>query len=520
MTNETGPDPEQLAILSKGVHAWNQWVLKKLNIEKNLKIEKNFRRADLQGADLPGAYLQQADLQQADLRGADLRVANLPGANLVGADLRGANLVGADLEGANLREAKLQQANLGYARLGGADLRKANLREAELGNAKLVGADLQGAGLVLANLEFTDFADANLSNTFLIGSKMLLASLSNAIVEDAVVADFRPVSLRGYPNPPARLRLDEKGEKVLEGVDAARFFQSLAVVQIVVSEELNKKEELAYQLTLAQIQEELDIGQEVDCSRVFTKDECTIIELEAPTYNAIYEVLPLLLQPFPSSEAIRQDVLTSDLLNSNGQNDSDTGTSIALSSAIAPIRTWVGDFAGRFLGICKAKVIQIVEPIRNRTIDVRGEYTDIEVSDEIVKTVVNNYYITYEGGTTIMGDQTKIKGKGIVAATGDNANAQARDIIIDSAHIDTSGIDAAQFLNELTTLVEALKSEAKDPDQLRDLAAVMEAQEAAKNNDLPAAIGHLKKAGQWTWKVAEKIGIGVAIAAAKSAAGL
>jgi pentapeptide repeat protein len=55
-----------LALLEKGVDAWNAW--RKENVTVRLELS--------------GAHLRMADLRMADLRMADLRMANLSGADL------------------------------------------------------------------------------------------------------------------------------------------------------------------------------------------------------------------------------------------------------------------------------------------------------------------------------------------------------------------------------------------------------------------------------------------------------
>jgi uncharacterized protein YjbI with pentapeptide repeats len=71
------PNKKHVAILKKGVRAWNAW-----------RDESDGR------ADLRGAKLYRADLGSANLSGADLNKANLSGANLRRANLTGANLSG------------------------------------------------------------------------------------------------------------------------------------------------------------------------------------------------------------------------------------------------------------------------------------------------------------------------------------------------------------------------------------------------------------------------------------------
>jgi len=193
---------EHVAILKKGVAAWNEWRdqdpkvrvdlteayldranlseadlskanLSKANLSKALLMEAVLMRTDLSeanlsGASLSAAYLHKANLSEANLSGAYLIGAKLYDATLIGAhleaaDLREAHLNGADLSGANLseadlREADLSKANLSKANLSEADLSKANLSRANLSRAILNGADLRASVLVE-----TDLTDADLT---------------------------------------------------------------------------------------------------------------------------------------------------------------------------------------------------------------------------------------------------------------------------------------------------------------------------------------------------------------------
>jgi uncharacterized protein YjbI with pentapeptide repeats len=72
---------EHVAILKKGVYAWNEWRRKNLNIIVSLR-----------GANLSEAFLiGVTDLSEANLSEANLSEANLMKANLIGAHLTRAN---------------------------------------------------------------------------------------------------------------------------------------------------------------------------------------------------------------------------------------------------------------------------------------------------------------------------------------------------------------------------------------------------------------------------------------------
>ena len=80
--------------------------------------------------------------------------------------------------------------------------------------------------------------------------------------------------------------------------------------------------------------------------------------------------------------------------------------------------------------------------------------------------------------------------------------------------------DLKSVAAELAQLVQALRVQAANSEQYADLLCVSEACDAAAKGDGPGMLGHLKRAGKWTWEVAEKLAIGVGIHALKGQAGL
>jgi uncharacterized protein YjbI with pentapeptide repeats len=153
-------DEEQLTILLRGVHTWNQWRLNNLRMQVNLR-DANLHRADLSGANLATAVLTDANLEGADLSGADLCGAHLE-ANLVSADLKRSNLSGANLRHANLSWAKLSMANLLNTDLTNADVAQADFTEARVGWTSFVGVDLSTArGLAMARHEAPSIIDVD-----------------------------------------------------------------------------------------------------------------------------------------------------------------------------------------------------------------------------------------------------------------------------------------------------------------------------------------------------------------------
>jgi len=91
MANDT-----HLAVLKRGVAAWNEW-----------RAAQPAMRPNLSSASLRGLDLAKVDLSGADLSKADLRGTILSGAVLVDADLAGVNFFKAVLDGADLSRANL-----------------------------------------------------------------------------------------------------------------------------------------------------------------------------------------------------------------------------------------------------------------------------------------------------------------------------------------------------------------------------------------------------------------------------
>jgi uncharacterized protein YjbI with pentapeptide repeats len=238
---------EHVALLKKGVEAWNAWheenraavrggpppanlgpeameiwdgfqrgappanlspeAVEKIwsafaDYAKNHENAPDLSEANLSGMALSGADLRKANLSGANLRGADLRKANLSGANLSGANLSGAALNVAELSAADLREADLSHATLIRANLSGANLLRADLRRADLSGAHLGGADLRAA----------DLGGANLSRAGLNGAFLWEANLSEA---DLSRASLRKADLSGANLGGANLRAADLQQVVL-----------------------------------------------------------------------------------------------------------------------------------------------------------------------------------------------------------------------------------------------------------------------------------------------------------------
>ena len=81
-------------------------------------------------------------------------------------------------------------------------------------------------------------------------------------------------------------------------------------------------------------------------------------------------------------------------------------------------------------------------------------------------------------------------------------------------------INLGTLAQELPALRTAMRKEAAEPAHDKAVAAVAEAEEAAKDNDGPGVMEQLHKAGKWAWEMASKLGLNVATEALKKALGL
>jgi hypothetical protein len=80
--------------------------------------------------------------------------------------------------------------------------------------------------------------------------------------------------------------------------------------------------------------------------------------------------------------------------------------------------------------------------------------------------------------------------------------------------------DLVVLNTELEKLRKSLQSEASTPEHYLEIGAIATAEIESKNGNGPKALQALSKVGKWSLDVAEKIGVGVAIAALKMALGI
>ncbi|EJS4060771.1 hypothetical protein BBM86_16640 [Vibrio parahaemolyticus] len=129
-----------------------------------------------------------------------------------------------------------------------------------------------------------------------------------------------------------------------------------------------------------------------------------------------------------------------------------------------------------------------------------------------------NTYIEYQTviKEKVMGDKYEA---GQVGAQGPNAHVH--DVIFNQVwEQNKNDIDLSDLSSQLVNVREALAEKASSSDDFIEIGHVASAQQAAEAGNGPKAIEFLKQTGNKTLETAEKIGVGVAIAAIKASMGL
>ncbi len=102
-------------------------------------------------------------------------------------------------------------------------------------------------------------------------------------------------------------------------------------------------------------------------------------------------------------------------------------------------------------------------------------------------------------------------------AVGDDASASQ---FAQSSHASPAAVELSLLATELSLLRPHLIASASQPEHYIAVAAVANAEQAAREGNESSSLDHLRRAGKWIWDVATKVGIGVATEAAKRAIGV
>jgi uncharacterized protein YjbI with pentapeptide repeats len=486
------------------------------------------RRADLQGADLTGADLTRANLRGVDLRGVQLVEAQLVGAQLQGvqlvgaqlrsADLQGADLQSADLTGADLQSADLREAHLAGAHLQGARLQRAKLREAYLVRADLTGAQLQGADLQRAQLREARLREAHLQSASLRRTHLARADLTRAQLmrADLQGADLTRAQLQGTDLTGASLRMANLINGVFDGAiltDAYLWETRRAgwSIQGVVCE-------AAY---WGQDREERTTYVPSEFERLYADKTKIVLRYEDGIHPIEIATLPALIQQMEA----RYPGCT---LRLRSIEEGPGGATVTLvvddPGEIVPteIEALKAELEERGKALITAERVALEAQNQRDKAEYTLEYLAHEFFPSLVKSAQPKYAISLtQGGPSVIGDS-----QGDIYHTPGQAGAigrgaHAHDMTFNQLW-NQSGqlIDLQGLATELAMLRQHLRRIAVEPDHDVAIGAVAEAEMAAKARNGPKVLEWLSKAGQWVLDNAEKIGVGVATAALKTALGL
>jgi uncharacterized protein YjbI with pentapeptide repeats len=517
---------EHLARLRAGVDAWNAWRkehpdivpdlskmdLSGANLEKANLEGTNLKEANLRGADLREANLREANLRGATLREADLRGANLGGATLYEVNLNGANLSevelsgtifgratlndanlsGADFSGMSLSELDLSGADLSRANLSGADLMEVDLSGGDLSQADLSQAELRGVNLSGANLKKTGFSwailsEANLSGANLSGANLWGTDLSEADLKEADCrgVDFQQASLidshfDGANLTGAKLWETQRGGWSIKGIICQQAFW-----------DRDGKEPTEY--------------GDGDFERIFAEKPRIVLRYPGGMSPVDLAMLPLIVERLQAEHpdcalhirSIQDDgngaTVTITVNDLAGRTDNAFNTDLVRLQAKLECVVEERDYY-------RQTVSQLFSPIKDR---IRFPPQEIHVHHP-------SGLVNIEG-TAMSRDTYNISGQ--AGAVGPNANAH--DMIF---HQIQNSLDLTKLAEELGQLRSAMKQEPEGTrEQDKAIAAVAEAEEAAIKGDGRTALRHLKTAGKWALRVAEKISVSVAAEAIKVA---
>jgi uncharacterized protein YjbI with pentapeptide repeats len=508
-----------LVRLESGVESWNEWREEHPDIVPDLRgvslLGADLRDANLSNANLSGADLSGADLHDSDLNGAILSGAKLYGASLNGANLYGVNLHGADLYGANLSNLKFARSSLEYANLStvdlsGADLHGANLSSANLSSADLSNADFHEANLAGANLESADLSNIDLSDADLHGANLSSAKLAGANLNSADLHDaiLQRINLSSANVSGANLHSADLRDAVCSNAD----FRNADLREATL---IGTRLEGA-DLTAAKLWETQRAGwsiKNVSCQRAFWDEsgrEPT--EYGGGDFERIYAEKMRIVLRYPGGISpidLAMLPLMVERLQAKHPNCTLHIRSVQDDGNGAAVTITVEDLRGRSSETFKTEA----EAMRVELLDYQNR---LRLSEETRLRLEAKYQEVKENFCSIMDKALKMSKyeiHGPVGAVGDNATARDfQQIWVQS------GINDSELAKQLKRLHKAMNAEHKrTPEQIKDIAIVKEANDAASNGDGPIAMQCLKAVGKWTLDLAEKIGVDLVVKAIEKA---
>lgn len=164
--------------------------------------------------------------------------------------------------------------------------------------------------------------------------------------------------------------------------------------------------------------------------------------------------------------------------------------------------------------------------IVRRELDLLEEdFLDVDTQDEVTRYAQKLIELdgNYSSQTreqvrvSVMGDQYNVHGQ--AAAVGPNAHVH--DVQFNQVWSEASNdIGLPVLAQEVELLRAEARRQASTPEEDAAVAALGQAEIAAREGDGPRTLSHLAKSGRWALTVAQGVGVGVAAGAIKAALGL
>ncbi len=195
-------NPDHVAILYRGVPAWNQWRREHPGVEPDLSRIR-LTPEETGDTEIWSSSLRRADLSEADMRGVNLYFSNIVGVVFHKARFEGANLRGSTLNDLECSEAVFDRATLANV----------TLHHCELTEARFCGCALSGARFERIKADRADFSKSNMVGATMINvdlryALMRKAGIIRGIMEDVQLgqADLYGTDLRELKTRSCNLR--------------------------------------------------------------------------------------------------------------------------------------------------------------------------------------------------------------------------------------------------------------------------------------------------------------------------
>lgn len=226
-----------LAMLKKGVTAWNKWreknphVIPQLSgIDICLGKYSGLDGYNLNDANLAGFKGKVVSFDRASLRRANLEKASFNECGFEGTDLTEANLKKIDINSCSLNRAILRRANLSEASIRYSTAIKADLEESEIAEAEFISLDMSRA----------IFKKSKISHTKLININLNEANFNEAFINKTTIKEC---SIYGASFLQTNFNdVDNQGAYVSPSKCQGLSINSLALSQFIYMQRYNRSE--------------------------------------------------------------------------------------------------------------------------------------------------------------------------------------------------------------------------------------------------------------------------------------